>query len=38
VHLPGGALEVVVRRSDQHVTLRGPATHVFDGVAEFAEN
>lgn len=31
VNLPGGTLEVVVDRADLHVTLRGPARHVFDG-------
>lgn len=40
VTLPGGSLEVVVDHTDEHVTLRGPARHVFDGVvaSEFAEN
>jgi diaminopimelate epimerase len=31
VDLPGGALEVTVRRSDLGVTLCGPARHVFGG-------
>jgi diaminopimelate epimerase len=30
VHLPGGALEVIVRESGQ-VTMRGPARHVYRG-------
>lgn len=40
VTLPGGTLQVLVRHADRHVTLRGPAQHVYDGVVatHFAEN
>lgn len=34
VRLPGGLLEVVVRREDLACTLSGPAVHVFDGSVE----
>ncbi len=33
VHLPGGPLQVTMRKADGHAIMRGPARHVFSGAA-----
>jgi diaminopimelate epimerase len=34
VHLPGGALEIVVGARHEPISMTGPARHVFDGVVD----